>query len=94
MTNPHLPPASGKNCRSQSALFAASRSELIVGERPRRACRLAPLFAQFPPAALFMQLAELPPGVQSRRQPLAAHPLHLGDWRPPSKDRKDDSRPV
>jgi len=53
VTNPHNPPASGKSCRTASASFAASPGEQFFRERCRRVHRTGPLFAQFPPAALF-----------------------------------------
>jgi len=53
----HNPPASGKNCRTAPAAFADVRAPLYRSESIPRMRRRTPLFAQFPPAALFMAIS-------------------------------------
>jgi hypothetical protein len=53
MTRPQLRRTTGKNCRSAPAAFAAGRRVPASGLPANYAERRIPLFAQFPPVALF-----------------------------------------
>jgi hypothetical protein len=76
--DPHNRRVSGKSCRSEAAAFAGARFTAIEAKLAVRRRRRLPLFAQFPPPALFAAIGR----ARARRvttRPLASGtPLAIG----------------
>jgi len=84
MKRPQLGSAIGKNCRSSPAGFAGNRHAPAAAAPVIQSARRIPLFAQFPPAALFAAIGRAMSRSQRRAQIANGMGLARGRLRRPA----------